>query len=515
MAWQEALDSMRLKLTRENLQTLQIAVGFFIVAIILRTFQISNSGLWSDELFSATLALDTKSSENFFDFRWVQLIANPDDSWFTRKSTDLTPYLFDITLIPWARLFGSSELSLRMLPAIFGSLAVAVFFYFADKLVARRTALTVAVIFLILPSAVSSSQDLRAYALTSLLAITALGLFALDLKEQTKGEWNPKKRLILALSLLSATHYTGLFLALLIIVSGLYFLSKSKVRIRTLPRFAPVFILPAPAIIMSLPTLLFVGSGGFAWAKYSLADIWTTLIPDMLSYTIPGGALAGAVVLLFTTLEKFRKSSKTVHLESSDEGFRNLAINVFLLYAVVLVIYASYSAYRTGIWASRYSTVLGVVALFILLLYFESRKSRLSFFSVAIIMSLFAMYGTTQYFIKGRTNLEEYREAAAYINEIYVNEDKIILGWEPNFPYYNFYLSRTPNYPSMSDSIFPISDPGELTSLCRGEVKRIIIFEHATHTFETGMQSCKNFRKEKPRMFRGIKVLVYSTSGGK
>lgn len=119
--------------------------------------------------------------------------------------------LYYILAWPWSQVFGTGEVGLRSLSAIFGTLAVPVAYMAAAELVSRRAGVIAAVLVAVNPYLFWFSQEARSYGLFVLLVAVALLFMARSLREPTRRNvalW------ALASAAALATHYFALFLLL-------------------------------------------------------------------------------------------------------------------------------------------------------------------------------------------------------------------------------------------------------------------------------------------------------------
>jgi mannosyltransferase len=87
------------------------------------------------------------------------------------------PPLYYLLAWGWAKVFGTGEVGLRLLPAICGALTVPVAYLAAAELFSRRAGLVAALLTTLSPLVVWHSQDARPYALVILLAGASFALF--------------------------------------------------------------------------------------------------------------------------------------------------------------------------------------------------------------------------------------------------------------------------------------------------------------------------------------------------
>src|SRR4051812_43558655 len=119
-----------------------------------------------------------------------------------------TPPLYYVLAWGWSKVFGSGEVGLRSLSALFGTASIPVFYAAARELVSRPVGLAVAALAAFNPLLVWYSQEARAYALLALLTGLSLLFFARlarSVDRRSLALW----ALFSALALL--THYFAIF----------------------------------------------------------------------------------------------------------------------------------------------------------------------------------------------------------------------------------------------------------------------------------------------------------------
>ena len=122
--------------------------------------------------------------------------------------SEATPPLFYVLEWAWASVFGTGEVAMRALPALFGTAAIPFAYLAGKELVSRRAGVAAAALVAVNPLLVWYSQEARAYSLLVLLSAVALWCFARALRD-------PGPRTLVAWAGVSAlalvTHYFAAF----------------------------------------------------------------------------------------------------------------------------------------------------------------------------------------------------------------------------------------------------------------------------------------------------------------
>jgi mannosyltransferase len=173
---------------------LGIALGLILaLAAALRFGTLDLQSYWFDEGFTVSIVGDGL----FHVFDGV-------------TETEFTPPLYYLVGWAWAQVFGTGEIGLRSLSALFGTATVVVVYLAGTRLVDRRTGLAAALLFAVNPLAVWYSQEARSYALLGFLSALSL----LFLADEYRGRGGSRAIVGWAISagLALCTHYFAMFM---------------------------------------------------------------------------------------------------------------------------------------------------------------------------------------------------------------------------------------------------------------------------------------------------------------
>ena len=181
-------------------------VALTALAALLRFATLDVQSFWQDEAVTALLMRPGM-------LQMLSLI----------PTSETTPPLYYLLGWVWSQLFGTGEVGLRSLSALFGTATIPVA-YSAAVPISRRAGLVTAALTATSPMLVWYSQEARAYALLVLLAALSFTFFIWALR-------NPTRRLLAGWALSSAlalfTHY---FALLLIAPEAAWLLARSPRR---------------------------------------------------------------------------------------------------------------------------------------------------------------------------------------------------------------------------------------------------------------------------------------------
>ncbi|MEA2710472.1 MAG: mannosyltransferase [Phycisphaerales bacterium] len=162
-----------------------------VLAAALRFRGIADDSLWGDEALSWIIAR----------MSFVEMIRHI--VWWEQ-----IPPVHHVLLWVWIKVFGASELSLRMPSALAGVGGVAAMYVFVRRVLGRREAIAAALIVAVAPLHVAYAQEARTYALTFFVAIVCTDLFVRLLREPTQ---RLQVAYIIAAAVLLYCHLYGVF----------------------------------------------------------------------------------------------------------------------------------------------------------------------------------------------------------------------------------------------------------------------------------------------------------------
>ncbi|MBI2845492.1 MAG: glycosyltransferase family 39 protein [Chloroflexi bacterium] len=249
-----------------NKPTAILLAGIILLGFFLRIFLLDGQSLWYDEGSSVALA-----------FRDPATIAQ-------NAAQDIHPPLYYLLLHYWVGFFGSSELALRALSVLAGTLLVAVTFLLGKEMFSPQVGIFAAFLAAISPFQIYYSQETRMYILVTLwgaLTVYFFWRFITYWKAPTATTSNPVRNLVLYSTFSLLALYTHYFAFTIILLSNLAFLFL-WVRARTNRPLRPWVVGQAAIILLYLPWLLFAGGQLFSWPAVSEQFPLTFLAGEVL-----------------------------------------------------------------------------------------------------------------------------------------------------------------------------------------------------------------------------------------
>ena len=495
---------------------------------ILRFTNLDETGLWSDELFTVSAALNVGAGGAWLDFfpKVIQEL-NFNDSFITWKAADNTPPLFELMLIIWAKCFGYSDFSLRSLPAFLGSISPFVFFYGLRKNIGDCPALLGAAMLAFSPSAIVYSQEVRSYTLSLFLCTIATvrivnHVLQSSFSKKSRG-WSLSVWPDVGVFVLMAySHYTGLFMAALLAGIYVFFVAIPQRRYFDILKFLTVPLLIAPWLWLSRKAFIFSSSGGYAWREYYPSEIISLMIPGTLNFfLVDSGAILLFIwlIIFIASLTGYEKNKNWIFTFTdmkSQISDRKIMLAIFFIIAIFfLFFYGTYNSFTSKMWHPRYFLVAFPVLFCSFALLFSASRLGKSFSIVfgTIIIAL-SLIGVFNYFNKDISTKEEYREASAYIAKNIKEDSVILLGWAANEAYYRHYLDKDLSKFGNKYAIEAVSTLDNVRQACIVYYKKdrhFYIFQHQDQSpyFEE-LGKCAGIKKISSKKFRGIIVEEYT-----
>ena len=201
-----------------RLQWLLLA-GILVLAAVLRFWQLDAQSMWYDEVL--TLA---ESSGNYREFeplesrnQWIDPPAprptsieraQPLGETIGELEEQLNPPLYYLALRAWREVFGGSVAAARALSALLSLAAVGVVFEAGRRLYGVEAGLWAAAIMALAEPQITYAQEIRNYALLTLVGAGAL--LAMASIEESGPSWRNAAGLFLTALAMSLTHYFSL-----------------------------------------------------------------------------------------------------------------------------------------------------------------------------------------------------------------------------------------------------------------------------------------------------------------
>lgn len=313
-----------------------------LVGAILRFYELGAESIWLDEATGIRLSIEG-----------VTTIVKESGTAATHP-----PFYF-IILHYWMSLFGTSEVAVRSLSAIFGIISILLIYRVGSILFNRKVGLIGGFLLAVSPFQIWYSQEARPYSLLLLLSLLSYLLFIKILREDRK--WYYGCYFITSI-LLGYTHFYGLFI---IASQALFFLLFwGKYRLQRVKLSATV----AATIAGLVPLVFLLGQAAAAIAE---KGFWIPE-PQLMTILETLAWFAGSkwLLLVFAALALFGlfsirriagrwgwtkplKSLKSLTLSIKLESIEEELLLIFWLFVSIIIPYIE-SKFMTPIFLFRY-----------------------------------------------------------------------------------------------------------------------------------------------------------------
>jgi mannosyltransferase len=192
------------------MQIRKYLIIILLLGLALRLWGISSESYWMDEAISIKQAQAR-------DAEAMQVIKD-----------DINLPLYIAILHYWIKAFGTSELAVRGLSAIFGTIAIAVAYLLSRRLFNERVALISAALISVSPIMIYYSQEARSYSMFVLLSLSSFFFFVRYVQEKKSKDIAA----YFACSLLMI--YTHLFAFLVLVAQNAYIIYVYRFRLKRL-----------------------------------------------------------------------------------------------------------------------------------------------------------------------------------------------------------------------------------------------------------------------------------------
>jgi hypothetical protein len=455
-----------------------ILVFSTLVGGSLRFYNLDSKGLWSDELTTAGMVLYhpliPDKNDNWFH-RINGYNISDDDTFWTAKSAEQTPILFDLIAKLSTFLFGPTEIGLR-LPSALASLFLILWLLYKYKRTGNRDEKAVLLWTIFLSSFscafVTYSQEARCYSLGTLFA----GILSFYWYER----WNngflrstlPKFGEIFVFVLACNTHY------LLVVLSGIFLSSYGALALyrwawRDLFKLSIVPLSTLPWFFMNFHTFVASSSGGYSPVSLLERDAAISKALYLTSYLVDPTIVIIGAISLWAVLARilFSRDSKLKSHDFLKPAF--ILANTIIIY----IIFTSQVVRSSGVWNERFFVfILPAIYLFLGIAF--SRLGRHPLITILVASLILSAHHTSiqAHYSKQK---EGYREAANWLAAKSEVGATVVTTWKPNRNYYRYYLERS----NRELKQISISDRLEAADVCNYLEKKnkFGVLSHASH----------------------------------
>ncbi|MBN1188355.1 MAG: glycosyltransferase family 39 protein [Dehalococcoidales bacterium] len=407
-------------------RTALLLAGILLVSIFLRFYDLGAESVWLDEAESI--------KESALS---IQKIAEHSNQ----------PPLYFLLLRGWIHLFGTNEIALRSLSAIFGVLAVLLVFLTGRALFNPRVGLIGAFLVSLAYFPVAYSQEARAYSLLLMLSLLSMWTFVEILRT---GKYWTYPAYFASGFLLIYTHFYGLFIILSQVLFFLLFYKKYKdQRWKFLYSAGPLLISVIPLILLLKNRISVIYTHGFWIPRPGVGELFSTISnfyamgPGRIAIPVIICLLAIAGLFIIARMEKkplrvkARKHQRDkpvwqIHFESPER-----TVLLLLWLGLPVLIPFIESQIMTPVYQSKYA--IGALPALCLLSANGLNNIRWTwvFYPVLIVIVVLSAIGLHSYYINDIK--DQWREVAGLIDAEAGVEDVIVVCEEYHRVPLNYY----------------------------------------------------------------------------
>jgi mannosyltransferase len=387
-------------------QTLFVLVLLFGAA--LRLFQLGTESLWLDERIMVDVASRTP---------WEIIIAGINGR----------PPVFVMAAHFWMRIFGTSEVALRSLPALFNIGALVMLYVVGRELAGRQVALLAMFVMSIAEITIYHAQDYRYYSLWILMSLMSMYGFIKAIKTR---QWQYWLLWSVATILVYYTHSFGIFF---LVAQNLYFVARwfrhAKVRWQWIAAHVPIGLSLAPALFKATSTVTDGSANVLNWIPqrpvwYPLRTLYLYVFPAREFPNLETMAVAllffGGVTALVVRMRG--KEQWAAKLKRSIPGLRSKLVrqrDLYLLLACWLIVPIAIPYILSYVFGPMYLdryTLTAAPAMYVLVALglLSIRKFIPLVASLGMLVILIAP-GLYQYYALDVK--QQFREVAAYLDQ--------------------------------------------------------------------------------------------------
>ncbi len=389
----------------------------FIIALILRIYDIEGKNMWFDEVYSWNTSM----------YGITGIIKS--------AAGDIHPPFFYMALKVWTMIFGDSVIAMRMLSVTL-SMGGLYFTYLISRKVLKDNVQVffVIILYAFSPINLHYAQEVRMFMLNTFLCLGSVYFF-MELLE------NPSKRKMIIYAgftiLAIYTHYFAFLVLFTEMVIVAFYQLKNKKEFSLGRRFGILFIIIIAAYIPWMYEFFTQVSRGQPWRTQQ--EVYTTIVnafayfreiflsyfiyyKEPAIYKISNGVILTIVLTYFTLL--------IIAIKRKLIGLNAYLITLFFIIPLIIAVIVSY---RNSLLLSRYiSIIIPYLLISLTAVVFALNKRKLSYVIMSTVL-LVSIVGTTFYYQMNFKN-NDYREIISHLEEKYTPGDIIIaephyLGW--------------------------------------------------------------------------------------
>ena len=472
----------------DNVKRHHVLIAFLTLSIVgtfLRIYHIDYWPLWSDELFSASVAkyfaLLPQGDNNFFREGHTLPFQDSDTFW-TVKALDFSPPLFELLVKFSITIFGSSEISIR-LPSLLASIFL-IFWYIFCAFKARNKNDLLVFFYVLLLTVFSApfiqfSQEARPYSLGILFSAIIVSSFYNRMQDGFNNMKMPGWAELIIFLLAFYTHYYSLILSSLFM--ALYFyLSIIRSDFFSSLKLLLVPLLFVPWLVLNFIAMFRAYGGAYRYSEnMDYLNCLTLAFKNVFNFT---GPFITFIFCAFICSLFYKFFKKNLNIEKYK------TVIFLLAFALIYILAITQLENTSGLFSPRHFLYILPIIYFILAIILASWTKKIMhvvlvaiFIAISTIKPIYAQYQAPKV---------GYKPGINWLSSKLDSGSTIITTWAPQRFYYKFYLDSTyKNFNQVS-----VSYPQESEKICdgikKGESFGIVAHSHHKPVVDAIIKSC-------------------------
>lgn len=354
---------------------------------------------------------------------------------------DVHPPLYYLLLHGWMALFGEGLLAIRALSLVVGVATVLVGILLVRQLATRRATLLAALLLAVFPFAVRYSQEVRMYALLTLLLLSATLALLHWLREPQRSGW-----LVLYVVLMTAGFYTHYFTIFCVLMHWLHVALRS---LRREPIFKPLWqphwwlanvaiaLLFMPWVPKLYDLLMHMSQleAGNDVGWISPVTVWSLPSALWTFWTLDDGAGLQRGLLLLLPAAIVSAAVVVARADRSPQRF----VRFLLLYTFGPMVIVFLVSLFSSVMVERYLAFAAIGLPILMALCIEQARQRSRLLALGLLVAVLALsaVGLKEVY---RVDQPQFDAQVDYINQHFQPGDTVVISdlyWYFTYVYYN------------------------------------------------------------------------------
>lgn len=458
------------KLSDSNL----FVIFLLLIGLISRFFRIGQESLWLDEASSIYFSMNTSFNEVI---SYLQ-----SGMW-----NDPHPIFYYFLLHNWIKVFGTSEVAVRSLSAIFGILIIILTYYAGKKFINNNTGIIASILVLVNYTNIWYSQEARMYTLTSMLILFSTCLCYMFL---SMNKFRYFILYIVSALILIYTDYIGLIVISVHFLFGLINIliqSDTKSLYKILFAYIIIILLYIPWIPSLLNT---VSAEKWLWMNtLTLDEAFDALIfiigivPNDIKLIIPfmPKLLIDIIILIVFAVLVIGIMRSLLEMTKFSSLIAMICIIPSMMFLISLYVTPIYSTRQISPFVPEIALILAIGLVRIRYVPFDflyPPKFYINNLYLVLLIMLILCNSVSVYLMYTNENKENWRDLAEYVGEHVHEEDIILINTMGCVRPFSYYFSTNVSSPA----IYGVLNTDDAKSKLQEHQRIWLILSHARIT---------------------------------